>query len=246
MAVALALAAAGGAVSALAAAELSADDRQIIGQLLGADVMGAAATAGPLTDKLAPLREGTWTYQIVSGTNQGQSEAHVVKQLARDASGVSWRYQAGPKNILFLSAAEDGSLALLSQQDIDEGVVVKYSPGEPLLVPGLQPGDSKQIAIDVKVYDLSNPDELQHSGKLDVTYSHLGAYKVTVPAGSYDAALIKWAYKGKIGPASVEDTQYRFLAPDIGMVASVDKKDISALLLYHDDSKTGKVLQKGP
>jgi hypothetical protein len=30
------------------------------------------------------------------------------------------------------------------------------------------------------------------------------------------------------------------------MVASIDKQDISAFLLYRDDSKTGKVLQKGP
>ena len=56
--------------------------------------------------------------------------------------------------------------------------------------------------------------------------SYLGAFKVTVPAGTYDAALIKWDYKGEVGPASIEDTQYRFMAEGVGVVAMVDKKNI--------------------
>jgi hypothetical protein len=69
---------------------------------------------------------------------------------------------------------------------------------------------------------------------------------VTVPAGTYDAALLKWDYDGSVGPASVQDTQYRFLAKDVGIVASIEKKKISALLLYHDNSNTGRVLMQAP
>lgn len=98
----------------------------------------------------------------------------------------------------------------------------------------------------MKVYDLSHPDHLEHTGKLDLAYSYLGAYQVSVPAGSYSAALIKWSYRGKVWLANVEDTQYRFVAPDIGIVASLDKEDISALLVYQDHAKTGLVLQEAP
>ncbi len=77
-----------------------------------------------------------------------------------------------------------------------------------------------------------------------MTYSYLGAHEVTVPAGTYNATLIKWVYKGKVGPARIEDTQDRFMAEDVGVVAMVDKKDISALLIYRDQSKYGKVLVK--
>ena len=87
---------------------------------------------------------------------------------------------------------------------------------------------------------------MSHNGTLDVTYSYLGAYKVTTPAGAYDAALIKWAYKGKVGPAKVQDTQYRFFAPKVGMVASVDHLDVSAFLLYQKQTKFGKVLVRTP
>jgi len=230
----------------LAAAELSGDDRALITELLGAGVVGAAVTVGPLSKKLDALREGTRTYKIVGGKNKGQTEPVVVTQLKRDSSGIAWRYAVGTKNVLFLRAGEDGSVSVISEQDIDEGVVVKYSPGETILVPGLQPGGTKQSSVEVKVYDLSDPADLQHSGRLALTYTYIGGYSVTVPAGTFDAALIKWTYKGKIGPAKVEDTQYRFLAEGAGVVASVDKKDVSAMLVYQDHSKTAKVLQAAP
>jgi hypothetical protein len=46
--------------------------------------------------------------------------------------------------------------------------------------------------------------------------------------------------------ADVQDSQYRFVSPDVGIVASIDKEDISALLVYQDRSKTGLVLQERP
>ena len=70
--------------------------------------------------------------------------------------------------------------------------------------------------------------------------------QIKTPAGSYDAALIRWTYKGKVGPAKIEDSQYRFFAENVGMVASVDKPEISALLVYQDHTKFGKLLAQAP
>ncbi|WP_162917135.1 hypothetical protein [Dongia deserti] len=67
---------------------------------------------------------------------------------------------------------------------------------------------------------------------------------MTVPAGTYDAVLIRWTYDGKIGPASIKDSQYRFLAPNAGMVAMAQIRSISAMLIYNDHTKHGKVLQQ--
>jgi NAD(P)-dependent dehydrogenase (short-subunit alcohol dehydrogenase family) len=44
----------------------------------------------------------------------------------------------------------------------------------------------------------------------NVTLTYVGAYRVTVPAGTFDAAPLKWDFKGMIGRASVEDIQARF------------------------------------
>jgi hypothetical protein len=221
-------------------------DRTALEQVLGKDVIGDAVAAGPLAAEDISLQEGSWSYKVVSGKNKGQTETDVLTQLKRDQSGASWKYQTGAKDLAFIQRGDDQNIAVQSEQDTDQGVITRFSPAEPILVVGMKPGEAKKVTINVKVYDLSSPDEVSHSGSLALTYSYIGAYKVTVPAGSYDAALLKWDYDGSVGPASVKDTQYRFLAKDVGIVASIDKKKISALLLYHDNSNTGKVLEKAP
>ena len=225
---------------------LTADEQALLTELLGQGVIGAPVVGATLTPSFAPLRDGTWTYQIVGGPDQGQSEPHVVTRLQGDPSGANWRYAVGAKSVLLIKQTDDGSLVFVSQEDLDQGVISRYAPPEPGLLTGMAPGDSKDFTIDVKVSDLSSPQDVAHEGTLDVTYSYIGAYKITTPAGSYDAALIKWAYNGKVGPASVEDTQYRFFAEKVGMVASVDKLDVSAFLLYKKHTKFGKVLALAP
>jgi hypothetical protein len=100
------------------------------------------------------------------------------------------------------------------------------------------------MTIQVTVYDLDNPDDLEHRGSLDLTLTYVGAYKVTVPAGSFDAALLRWDYHGKVGPAKIEDIQARLIAQDAGMVAAAERRDVAAMLIYNDNSKVGKVLQQ--
>jgi hypothetical protein len=221
-------------------------DRTALEQLLGTGVIGDPVAASPLTAADIPLRDGTWTYKVVGGNNKGQTQQVTVGQLKRDQSGASWKVQTGAKDLDFLQRGDDQSIAVLNEQDTDQGVISRFSPAEPILVVGMKPGDSKKVTIGVKVYDLSSPKEVSHSGSLNLVYSYIGAYKVTVPAGGYDAALLKWDYDGKVGPASVKDTEYRFVAKDVGIVASIDKKRISALLLYHNNSNTGKLLEKAP
>lgn len=221
-------------------------DRTVLEQLLGKDVIGDPIDAKPLTPEDIPLQEGTWTYKIVGGDKKGKTEDNALSQLERNESGASWKIASGAKDQAFIQRSDDHDTAILSEQDTDQGVITRFSPAEPILINGMQPGDTKTFKIGVKVYDLSSPKEVSHTGSLDLSYSYIGAYKVTVPAGSYDAALLKWVFDGSVGPASVKDTQYRFVAKDVGVVASIDKKKISALLLYHDNSNTGKVLVKAP
>jgi hypothetical protein len=236
----------GGGAPVAAAATLTGGEQAMLEEMLGQGVVGAPVKGSTLMAEFAPLRDGTWTYQIVGGDDAGQTEQHHVSRLDRDKSGASWRYAVGDKALVFIKEMSDGSLTFVTEENSEQGVVTRYEPPEPGLLTGLAPGDSRTSSVAVAVSDLSDPSVVSHNGTLDVTYSYLGAYKVTTPAGSYDAALIKWAYKGKVGPAKVDDTQYRFFAPKVGMVASVDKLDVSAFLLYQKHSKFGKVLAQTP
>jgi hypothetical protein len=221
-------------------------DRTAVEQLLGKGVIGDPVEGKPLTPADIPLQEGTWTYKVVGGNKKGSTEVDALSQLKRDGTGASWKIVIGPKDLAFIQRSDDDNTDILSEQDTDQGVITRFLPAEPILINGMEPGTSKTMTIGVKVYDLSSPDEVSHTGSLNLEYSYVGAYKVTVPAGSYDAALLKWVYDGSVGPASVKDTQYRFVAKDTGIIASIDKKKISAMLFYHDDSNTGKVLVEGP
>jgi hypothetical protein len=66
---------------------------------------------------------------------------------------------------------------------------------------------------------------------------------VKVPAGTFDAELIRWDYQGKVGPADIKQTDFRLIAPHAGMVAMIQSKHISAMLIYNDNTKLGKLLQ---
>ena len=83
-----------------------------------------------------------------------------------------------------------------------------------------------------------------HSGLFSVSYTYLGRYRITVPAGTYPAALIKWQYHGDVGPAGFKGSQYWFFADGLGPIAVIDQQHISALLLYKKDTKYGKVFQE--
>lgn len=232
--------------AARAADALTAEEHAMLEELLGTGVLGEPVAGSTLTASFAPLREGTWIYRIVGGEDKGQSEQHVVTRLKDHPSGADWHYAVVSKGAMLIDQAEDGSLTFVDQEDLAQGVLSRYAPSEPGLLTGMAPGDSKTFSIAVKVSDLSSPEHVAHEGTLDVTYDYLGGYRITTPAGSYDAALIKWTYDGKVGPAKVEDTQYRFFADKVGMVASIDKLDVSAFLVYQDHSKFGKLLARAP
>ena len=226
--------------------ELPDADRTEIEKFLGKGVVGKAVVGNPIADasKFFSFEPGSWNFQFVNGDKKGTTQVQSFKKIDKDDAGATGRYQNGEDQIEFLSHSDDGSISVVSEQDSKQKVLSRFSPPEPIYVSGMKPGDSKKVKIDVSVYDLDDLKTVSHSGSLDLTYSYVGAYEVTVPAGTYQAALIKWEYDGDVGPASIKDTQYRFLAEGVGVVAMVEKKNISAMLVYHDHTKYGKVLTK--
>ncbi len=226
------------------AQDLSSADADLINNLLGDGVLGAAVQAGPIADpeSLLPLIPSTWTFQFVSGPNQGQSENDVLKATSQSDAPTPWQYAAGNTTILNIGTSSDGSIVSPSEQDLSQSVVTKYDPPRPLLVKGMKPGEKQSTTLTVSVFNIGDPDTVAHSGSLTLTVSHLGRYQVKVPAGTYPATLIKWDYNGTVGPASVSDVEYQFFADGVGPVAVIEKEGVSAFLVYNKHTKDGKVL----
>lgn len=227
---------------------LPEDDRLTIEKYLGKGVVGEAIPAPARVDtrRYLNIGAGTRNYRLVSGPDKGTIEHHQPTLLKQDGGGATWRYDTGARFIFTVTAEDNGDYVVTSVTDNEENVITQYSPAEPLMLHGLGPGEERSVKLDMKVFDSNNPEKQTHEGTLNINYHYMGAYKVTVPAGSFDAVLIKWTFKGKIGPASLDDTQYRFFAADVGMVAAIEQMDVSAMLIYNKQRKLARVLVDKP
>ncbi len=125
--------------------------------------------------------------------------------------------------------------------DSGEGVVVVTTPANPFVLKGMKPGETRSFSQTVAVNSLDEPTKKDYSGSLDGTYTYVGTYQVTVPAGSYQAILLRMNVQGKVGPAHTRDTAYYFFAPGVGVVAMISQEDVEAFWIIHIDT-SGKVL----
>ena len=229
--------------------QLPADDRVAIEQSFGPGVLGQAVPAPMLDDpsRYLDLAPGSRTYRIVgSGAEEIRNERFQWKALDTERGNPAWRYDAGGGEAGFIEREPDGSFVLTGVQEADEGALTKYDPPEPFLLKGLSPGNERRIRMAVRVYNVAQPSELMHEGSLEVIYRYIGAYRLAVPAGTYDAVLLKSTFNGKIGPAELQDTQYRFFAPAVGLVAVSEKRDVSALVIYNAHTRTAKLFSGKP
>jgi len=221
-------------------------DRAQLDRLLGKGVVGEALPSAPLAgiEAYLPPMDRVMTLRVVTSDGKATTETHRIEATTDAAFAPGWHYTIEGIAELYFQKDPAGNVRTVAEKDLDKAVLSRFTTGDPLIIPGLKPGQSIKSAHKVEVFDLSNLKKVAHSGSLDVTYTYIGAYRVTVPSGTYDAALIRWDYTGEVGPATIKDSQYRFLASGAGEVAMIQIRSISALLIYSDHTKRGKLLER--
>jgi hypothetical protein len=85
---------------------------------------------------------------------------------------------------------------------------------------------------------------VRHQGELAVTLTHLGGFKVTVPAGEYEAVLLRLDSRGKIGPAEISHRQYYFYSEDTGLLGFFETRKISAFGIYEKKEWQATILER--
>ena len=218
---------------------LSEEDSSAIGRLLGEGVLGPALPADPIGEKapLIPLVPATRIFRLSSGPDAGTTETDILRASEQEGSDATWQYAAGRRSVYNLRSTGDGSIVMPSEQDLVLGVLTRYDPPQPLIIRGMRPGEQRMLSIAVKVSNLDDPVTVAQSGLLSVSYAYVGRYRVTVPAGTYPAALIKWQYHGEVGLAGFKGSQYWFFGDGLGPIAVIDQQHISALLFYKKDTR---------
>ncbi|MAE67785.1 MAG: hypothetical protein CMJ18_26315 [Phycisphaeraceae bacterium] len=221
-------------------------DRAEIEKYLGRGVIGKPLPAAPLegAPQYFDLENGAeFKYRIMHGDLKGEQRVARLTRLSRPGVKVSkWRFADGVNQVMYGRITPQGNLESHSTETRDQGVISRYAPAQPVLMKGMKAGQVHKTKITVTVFDLADPDKQKHSGYLKLAYSYVGTYEVQVPAGRFEAVLLRWHYKGKVGPAKVEDRQYWLMARGTGPVAMIQQTDVSAFLVYQDHSKVAAAL----
>jgi hypothetical protein len=241
---ALSLALAGAASAQGPVLPLPAADQQRLDSLLGVGVVGKALPSAPIEDPTHyfPLQEKTPSYKITSGKHVGETQVLNVQKGKRPGGNPAWRFQLSPTLAGFLRNTVEGDLMMTAVTDADEGVVVITTPPNPFLLKGMKPGASRPFSQTVSINYLDDPTDQRYSGSLTGTFTYLGTYQVTVPAGTYPAIVMRVTCQGKIGPADTQDAAYYLFSPGVGVVAMVSQEDAEAFWIIHIDSSSGRVL----
>ncbi len=224
--------------------QLPADDQQQISAQLGPGVVGIALPSKPIQDAASyfPLQDKALTYQVMAGPNAGNTQMLSLAKVTRPGGSLAWRFQLSPTLSGFMRQTSQGDIVMPALTDTSQGVVVVTTPANPFVPKGMQPGETRSYTQHVAVNYLDDPSDQEYSGSVNGTYTYLGTYQVTVPAGTFAADLIRVRCEGKVGPAHTQNIAYNFFAPGVGAVAMVMQEDIAAFWILHIDTTTGKVL----
>ncbi|HME70764.1 MAG TPA: hypothetical protein VKM54_12975 [Myxococcota bacterium] len=224
--------------------QLPPEDQQAIAAKLGSGVVGKALPSEPIQDPSVyfPLRDKALVYQVTSGSNTGNTQTLSLAKARRPSGKPAWRFQLAPSLQAFIRQTPEGDLVMPAVSDLTEGVVVVNTPANPFVMTGMKPGESRPFSQTVSVNYLDDPTDQDYSGSLSGTYTFMGTYQVTVPAGTYNAVLFRVKCEGKVGPAHTQDTAYYFFAPGVGVVAMITQEDVTAFWIIHIDTSIGKIL----
>jgi hypothetical protein len=223
---------------------LPPEDQQKITAKLGQGVVGEALPSKPIDDVSVyfPLEDRAPLYQVTAGPNSGKTQTLGLGKVKRSNGKTAWRFQLSPLLAGFIRQTPEGDLIMPAVTDTGEGVVVTTTPANPFVLKGMKPGETRSYSQQVSVIELEDPADQEYSGSLNGTYTYVGTYQVKVPAGTYEAVLLRLKCEGKVGPAHTQDSAYYFFAPGTGVVAMISQEDATAFWIIHIDTSSGKVL----
>ncbi|MGY6213588.1 hypothetical protein ACW73L_00395 [Methylolobus aquaticus] len=228
--------------------ELPARDRKAIEDVAGAGLIVAALPAPRLSNpaQFLELDAAPRVYRVRDRDNGEIDETHRWESPGMQSMQTTWRYRAGDSETGLVERTPDGSFEISGIEDLKEKALTRYTPAEPLLVKGMVPGEERTRRMEVQVYDPADATQVMHRGTLELAHRYLGAYRINTPSGVHDVILTRSVFDGNVGPAHLRDVQYRFFAKGIGIVATVEARDVTAAVIYNSEVRVARLLVARP
>jgi hypothetical protein len=216
-------------------------------ELLGKGVVGKAGPAPPITDvaKYFHLGAGEWKYDIVHGDDDAKVRVESCERIEGPEGTTAYKRTIGEMFTEYLQIDADGHFGKYAEDDLDVGYGARMDPGV-MVHSGIKAGDKVTVKSKLSAFKMGKPDDIKFSGTMTSNLEYVGAYEVTTPAGTWPALLVRNQFLVEIGPAKVNDVAYVFFADGVGKVAEIESLNVSALLVYHSNTKTAKVLTSFP
>src|SRR5262249_45688961 len=136
-------------------------DKARLETLLGAGVIGEAVPAPPLQKPMsyAPRQGAILSYQLMNSDGKKWSEAHHFGTTTDAQFSPGLTYSIEKVSTEYMQETPDGNLVVVGEADLDQQVLTRFTPGEPLIIAGLPAGQSRTVTVNVKVADLSDPTD---------------------------------------------------------------------------------------
>ena len=192
-------------------------------------------------------RTGKASWKVVAGDQKGKTINRTVSPRAStgETKDDSFAYVLGSfQNATLL--IEKGSVYRNTEVNSQHGTISTFEPNEPVLLAGFEQGKPTTMNLKVTVHPTDNPTKVKYTGTLTSTSELLGRFKVTTPAGVFDTIGIRGTYKGKVGPATIDDRGYVFYSKGVGPVAISVRNHVSAFLFHNETKKFSIVLASAP
>src|SRR4029453_3311645 len=123
---------------------LSDADRGQLDALLGNGVVGEALPSAPLESPRSylPRLGRTLTYQVVTKGEKPTIEIHEITEATDPALKPGWHYSVGDTAEMDIQRGPTGRAFTVAEKDLGNKILSRFSPGDPLVLTGLRPGQS--------------------------------------------------------------------------------------------------------
>ena len=178
---------------------------------------------------LSPLREGTWTYDVVDGKGKGKTVTQVVKYVASDVSA-PWRRAVSADNVIeHLREETSGAIVMTAIELLDYGVVNTFEP--PLVVMPAPEALGSPLSVTCNVLTTLRNGPALGRGTAEVTLTPLGAETLETPAGSFKCRAFELRVNANLILGQVQSSDTLDYADGIGLVAETYSENTTVFFI---------------